>query len=334
MVGSPPICNPSSTCGRYLQYPVSDSPRKEFGLRLEGKYKTSSPNLPLVSIITVVLNRHKTIKRCLLSVLNQTYENIEYIVIDGASTDGTVETIEKYRSSIDYCVSEKDAGIYSAINKGISLSSGSYILILNSDDWYENSAVLDLLTYAQRFDADVTHANAYTVSDQGKVTGRLKGWLHKGLYTRGMPIRHETMLVKNSIYNRFGYYDEHYRILSDYLYLVELYSGKSSFKHLKKEILNFSMHGASNIDIETRHEERSRFFKNMFPFLKDEDVNIMKKKGLLGIRERATLIKKYWHRDDNRLFVQSMAVNILYQAIDFKYLTRLIARFAKLPGIN
>ncbi len=329
IVTAPPTLHPGHVCGKYLLYPASIFPRREFGIRLQGKYKSNRPNLPLVSIVTVTLNRNNTIERCLLSVLNQTYENIEYIVIDGGSTDGTLEVIEKCSNYIDYCVSERDTGIYNAINKGISLATGNYILVLNSDDSYTNTAVSDLVNNALRTKSDVTHANAYTVSDEGSVTGVLKGWLHKGFYTRGMPIRHETMLVNNSVYNNFGYYNENYLILSDFIYLVDLYAGNCTFSHINKTLLYFSLHGASNVDNDIRYNERARFYRDIFPFLDQADIDLMKKKGRLGIFERIGLIRKYWRRNDSKLFIESMVVNLCYSLIDFKQLASLLLRLVK-----
>ncbi len=97
--------------------------------------------LPLVSIITVVYNGAKTLEQTILSVLNQTYKNIEYIIIDGESTDGTLDIIEMYRDKISTCISEPDEGLYDAMNKGVSIANGELIGIINSDDWFEKNAV-------------------------------------------------------------------------------------------------------------------------------------------------------------------------------------------------
>jgi len=96
---------------------------------------------PLVSIITVVLNGRKTIEQTILSVRNQSYANIEYIIIDGGSTDGTINIIEKYSEGVDFWISESDNGLYDAMNKGIGYANGELIGLLNSDDYYESDAV-------------------------------------------------------------------------------------------------------------------------------------------------------------------------------------------------
>ncbi len=102
------------------------------------KYKKKKP---LISIITVVLNGERHIEKAIKSVLNQSYKNFEYIIIDGQSSDKTLKIIKKYKSKIDYWISEKDKGIYDAMNKGIKISKGAIIGILNSDDFYKKNAL-------------------------------------------------------------------------------------------------------------------------------------------------------------------------------------------------
>ena len=310
ITGAQPSVDPEKVCGAYLRYPESPDRRLELGLRLEGKYKSSDSNLPLVTIITVVLNRSDTIERCMKSVFDQSYENIEYIIIDGGSTDGTTDKIRRYSDAIDYAISEPDSGIYNAINKGIRLATGDFVLLLNSDDWYSDDAVSLLVSHAINNDSQVTHANAYTVSESGNITGALNGWLNEGLYTRGMPVRHETMLVNKQIYNKYGYYDESYSIISDYHYLIKLYKNKCSFSHLDREILYFSEHGISNIDDEKRFSERARLFRVMFPFLEQPDLDLIKRKGRLAVNERLALINKYRQTDGAEDFINSMIFNI------------------------
>ena len=114
--------------------PSEISGRYHGGLRTRGYGKRSELNKPLISVITVVYDAVENLESAIQSVLNQTYDNIEYILIDGGSTDGTLDIIRKYDDVIDYWVSEPDSGVYDAMNKGVGLSQGEYVLFLGSDD--------------------------------------------------------------------------------------------------------------------------------------------------------------------------------------------------------
>ena len=291
--------------------PGDELGRTECGLRLNGIFKQSLPHAPLVTVITVVFNREKTIERCILSVLNQTYVNLEYIIIDGASFDETTRIIERYADSIDYYLSEPDDGIYNAINKGIRLASGDFLLLLHSDDWFREDAVEKLVEAAVKSSADVVHADAIIVDGSNKNLGTLKGCLDDGLYTKGNPIRHETMLVKKAVHDRHGYYDESYRIIADYEFVIRLHEAGCTFEHVSACLLYFSNTGISFVDQEVKLTERARVFHELFPFLDDVDLAAMKKGGL-GIRERLELIDK--HKTKSELFVRSMAYNMAKSA--------------------
>ena len=120
------------------------------GLRKRGILKKDKKNLPLISIITVSLNSKKFLQQSINSVLNQSYKNYELIIIDGQSTDGTLDIIKKNKSKIDYWISEKDNGFSDAVNKGIKLSRGSIIAILNSDDIFYKHALRTAVNYFNR----------------------------------------------------------------------------------------------------------------------------------------------------------------------------------------
>ena len=121
------------------------------GLRKKGYLKKDKKNFPLVSIITVVLNNKKFLQQSINSVLNQSYKNYEHIIIDGKSTDGTLNILKKNNSKIDYWISEKDRGIYDAMNKGIRLGNGLLVVMLNSDDIFYKHAVKIATSYFNRY---------------------------------------------------------------------------------------------------------------------------------------------------------------------------------------
>ena len=127
-----------------LFLPKNNSRKGEGGLRTKGYFKKSLDGKPLVSVITVVLNGCKYLEQTIQSVLNQSYENVEYIVIDGGSTDGTIDIIRKYEHAIDYWVSEPDKGIYDAMNKGIALAVGDWIYFLGCDDILIKNALINI----------------------------------------------------------------------------------------------------------------------------------------------------------------------------------------------
>lgn len=261
---------------------------------------------PKVSVVTVVLNRIGSIERCIESVRGQTYQNIEYIIVDGGSTDGTLELISGYEQGVDCVISEPDTGIYHAMNKGIGLATGDYVVFLNSDDWYTEKAVSELVSAALRANADVTHADAFKVDESGKIIGTCIGSLDEGLYTKGMPLRHETMLVKRAVYQKFGGYDESFRIISDYVLVAKLFSSGCHFVHVPQPLMYFSMQGISNSAHEARFKERERFFLTQFPMLTVEDAKAMGR-GASG-RQRYKLLYKYGSQ--SKLFKKSMSCHL------------------------
>nr|WP_240153940.1 glycosyltransferase family 2 protein [Stutzerimonas stutzeri] len=120
----------------------SDHKIAEGGLRLQGKYKAGSAERPLITVVTVVFNGVEYLENTIKSVIEQTYYNLEYIIVDGGSTDGTLDILRKYEGAIDYWVSEPDKGIYDAMNKSIDLGSGQWINFMNAGDYFFDSEVL------------------------------------------------------------------------------------------------------------------------------------------------------------------------------------------------
>lgn len=189
-----------------------------------------------ISIITVVWNNVNTIKDAIESVLNQTYKNIEYIIIDGGSTDGTIEVIQSYGNKINKFVSERDEGIYDAMNKGIKLATGDVIGILNSDDFYKSNDVLE--TVAKEFmvkDIDCLYGDLEYV-DQSNTSKVVRYWkskpYRKGLFQKGWHPPHPTFFVKREIYHKYGMFNTNFKIAADYelmLRFLEKYQIKSSY---------------------------------------------------------------------------------------------------------
>lgn len=206
-----------------------------------------------VSIITVVYNGVETIEQTILSVLNQTYKNIEYIIIDGQSTDGTQQIIEKYRQSIAYYVSEKDDGLYDAMNKGIEQATGEVIGILNSDDWYENNAVEKIIEYFAKHDVGLVYGRLMLVYPDG--SQRLERSLPLETLWYRVAIPHPTVFAKKSLYENFGNFNLEYRIAADYELLLRLYCEHVKFGFVDSVLTHFRMGGISEKQVEQSYEE-------------------------------------------------------------------------------
>ena len=196
-----------------------------------------------VSVITPCLNSKRTIKDTIESVLNQTYKNIEYIVVDGESTDGTLDIIKEYlpqfHGRMKY-ISEKDNGIYDAMNKGIKMSTGAVIGIINSDDFYEFDAVENIVQYITGEKYQVIYGYCKILNGQHTV-GMLKN-RHENL-VQGM-IPHPTCFVTRCVYMDFGMFLTVFKIADDYELMIRLYkSNKVKFTQVKQVIANFRTGG-------------------------------------------------------------------------------------------
>jgi glycosyltransferase involved in cell wall biosynthesis len=203
-----------------------------------------------VSIITVCFNSSKTIEETIQSVLSQDYPNIEYLVIDGGSIDGTQTIIQKYQGKIASWVSEPDQGMYAAMNKGISMATGDVIGILNSDDVYVSSrAVSELMYVMSKAKADVVFADLILV-DQNNLNKVLRyydsGRFQPRKFRWGWMPAHPTVFVKKKYYDRVGLFALDYQIAADYEMLIRILAiEKAPFAYLPKPMVRMRAGGAS-----------------------------------------------------------------------------------------
>ncbi|WP_180042655.1 glycosyltransferase family 2 protein [Acinetobacter sp. YH16039] len=178
-----------------------------------------------ISIITVCYNSSATIENTFKSVSSQTYKDIEYIVIDGGSTDSTLDLIEKYKNNITYWVSESDKGLYDAMNKGISKATGDYIGILNADDVFNDDFVIsNMADFFLKNSVDVNVANIKQINNKGNVI-RLyssKKWKPNKLCIGFMP-PHPSIFVKREVFKKFGNYRLDFKIGADYEFLTRIF---------------------------------------------------------------------------------------------------------------
>lgn len=203
-----------------------------------------------VSIITVSYNSAKTIEQTIQSVLCQDYPQIEYIIIDGASKDGTQDIIGKYQQSIAKTISEPDRGMYDAMNKGIAMATGDVIGILNSDDVYMNTHVVsDLMAQMQKSHADVVFADLILVDE--KQTERIlryydSGQFHPNRFRYGWMPAHPTVFVKKTIYDQAGLFKTDYQIAADYEMLIRILAvNKAPYTYLPRPVVRMRSGGAS-----------------------------------------------------------------------------------------
>jgi len=230
-------------------------PRLEGGRRLREGPRTSRPGAPLLSVITVVLNGERHLEKTVRSVLEQSFGDVEYIVIDGGSTDGTVDILRRYEERLDYWVSEPDRGIYDAMNKGIGLSGGDLVGILNSDDRYLPGA-LDAVAaeYREGGNRKAVIAGPWKVLFRDRELGTLV----PSLKFHDLRICHQAMFVPRRAYEEFGPYDTGYRYSADLDMALRLYRGGCEFRFVEQPIAAYNTFGASGRHFLRTSREQSR----------------------------------------------------------------------------
>lgn len=234
---------------------------------LKSMEKKSSSNQPLVSIITVCLNSEKYLEDTIKSVINQTYQNIEYIIIDGGSKDKTLDIIKKYEDKIDYWISQPDKGLYDAMNKGIRLAKGELIGLLNSDDWYHPQAVENIIDgYLKAPDTDVFYGDLlyvrmpnYCLNDREyDIEGKYKRYVgkHENMFNQWQ-LSHPTCFLKATAYaNRL--FDISIRLSADFDFLLYLYMNNKKFFYINKPITYFRPIGLTS---KTNYTEVIEYFR-------------------------------------------------------------------------
>jgi len=207
-----------------------------------------------ISIITVILNNVSTVRSTIESVINQSYPDIEYIIIDGASTDGSKEVIESYGAKINKFISEPDFGMYDAMNKGIRMATGEVVGILNADDTYTNTKVLNEVAKTfQNFETGSIFADVRFVkeNDLERTVRYISGKSFNPSKLRfGFMPPHPTFFVKKQIFEEFGYYKTDYHIAADYELIIRfLFTNKVTYKYLPLDMIKMRMGGRSTKSI-------------------------------------------------------------------------------------
>ncbi len=178
-------------------------------------------NTPVVSVVTPTFNAARTVGRCIDSVRSQSHKSIEHVVVDGGSTDRTQELLAEREVRH---VSERDAGIYDAMSKGVRLATGDYIHILNADDAYADSGSLArIVDHMQREELDLCHGLASQVDSRGKVVRTFGRHACKRVLMRKMRIAHPTVVVRREIYQRYGAFSIGFRIAGDHEFILRIW---------------------------------------------------------------------------------------------------------------
>ncbi|MDP4211270.1 MAG: glycosyltransferase family 2 protein [Bacteroidota bacterium] len=224
---------------------------------------------PVISIITIVFNGEKYLEQTIRSVLDQNYPHIQYIIIDGGSTDESVNIIKKYEKHIHYWVSEKDKGISDAFNKGIARATGDVIGIINADDWFEPRAFERVA--AQMDDADICFGDIQLWKNERKELIQ-KGNLQ--LLSREMTIHHATVFVKREIYETYGGFDPQYRCAMDYDLLLRFKVKNCRFSYAPYILSNMRWGGFSDkfwklgcretLEIKNRYLPENKFRNHLY----------------------------------------------------------------------
>jgi glycosyltransferase involved in cell wall biosynthesis len=208
-----------------------------------------------ISLITVAYNAEATIERCISSVLGQRFRNIEYIIIDGGSTDNSHQIIGKYKDRIDHFVSEPDRGIYDAMNKGIALATGDVIGMLNADDFFADDEVLqEVAAIFWEQNNHILYGDLDYVEQNGKVIRKWRSGKYKnGIFNFGWMPPHPTFYCRRNLFEELGNYKLDYGSAADYeLMLRFIHLNRSSIRYLNKVMVKMIMGGVSNKNIGNR----------------------------------------------------------------------------------
>lgn len=229
-----------------------------------------------ISIITSVFNGDATLGEAIESVINQTFDNIEYIIVDGKSTDGTIRIIRNYEDSISRFISEKDTGIYDGINKGIKMATGQIVGILHADDVFADNNLLKNVAREFRDENELEGVYGDLIyTKKNDISSVVRYWKSKSfvkndLYFGWMP-PHPTLFLKKDVFERIGYYNRNYSISADYDFILRMFTSNVKVKYVPNVFYKMRSGGVSN-----------NSFKNIV-HKSVEDLRALKKNNVGGL---------------------------------------------------
>jgi glycosyltransferase involved in cell wall biosynthesis len=208
-----------------------------------------------ISLISVVFNAQNTIDRCIQSILRQKFNNVQYIIIDGGSTDNTIQIINQYRDKIDLFISEPDNGIYDAMNKRIAMATGDIIGTLNADDFYADDDVLSAVEQAfMDSKMSILYGDLDYIDPNEKIIRKWRSGQYKsGMFNWGWMPPHPTFYCRRELFERLGMYSLDYGSAADYeLMLRFIHSNKTNVIYLNKVMVKMNIGGVSNKNLSNR----------------------------------------------------------------------------------
>jgi glycosyltransferase involved in cell wall biosynthesis len=240
----------------------------EGGIRTLGVKKQSQPGKPLITIVTVVFNGEEFLEQTINSIISQSYNNIEFIVIDGGSTDGTLDIIKKYENSIDYWLSEKDCGIYDAMNKGIDLARGDWINFLNAaDEFYDDEVLNKVVLKANSGSYGLVYGDMYVINENLTPHGIVKAlkfnWFNLMIFNTRV-ICHQAMIVHRSYIVK---YSDKYKFKGELNWYFDLLEKNIQSISINQPMVKYLLGGVGEKNIKLNRAEARLLLKTRYGFM-------------------------------------------------------------------
>ena len=262
---------------------------------------------PKLTVITASFNSAQVLERCILSVLNQQYPNLEYIIVDGGSTDGTLDIIKKYDKDIACWISEPDTGIGDAWNKGLMKSTGEIIAIVDSDNSYE-PGIFNMIVdnFTGNPSADFIHGNVRYWDENGMLYIK-KPYLKEKYFWKFMPYLFPSCFIRRSLYEKYGLFNISYKLTMDYELLLRFFTKGVKFLYIDKVIANFQLGGVSDVRCESGLVEnkdiiidfgynRAMAYFNLYRFiLRRRTKRLLEHLHLDFVVNMARKTSRHWH---------------------------------------
>lgn len=229
---------------------------------------------PRFTIVTISFNAEKCIERTIVSVIQQSYNNVEYIIVDGGSRDGTMRIVEKYKENINHYISEPDKGIYDAMNKGIKLATGDYLIFMNADDVFADNNVLQKVADQLKSDSDIVYGNWRTITEYGTFDNKPAPL---STLDKKFGLSHQAIFAKVSLLKQEPF-DLQYKYAGDYNMISSYYLSGKKFQYVDVEIAEISINSGATFN----HFEKSV----------KEHYQILAKRGLGSPLEMRWLITR------------------------------------------